>query len=141
MSKQKRSLLVLLGILALLLVGGLIELKSSATTKVGQSVFTGHEKHDISLAEASILTANYRRTMPTGSIVGGYVSGDAIRSLLAQPGAVGIRSYFAKEENGTPTLVFVGVDASGNDLSDGKIVQKIFLCPPFCGAENALARN
>ena len=140
MSKKRRLLFITMGILALLLVGGLIELKTSSSASAQQRVFTGHKNHDVPLAAASALTRNFRRTMPTGTVIGGYVGGDAIRSLLAQPGAVGIRCYFAKEENGVPTLVLVGVDASGDDLSNGHVAEKIFLCPPFCSTDNPLTR-
>lgn len=139
MSKKRRSLFITMGIFALLLAGGLIELKTSSSASAQQRVFTGHENHDVPLAEAGALTRNFRRTMPTGTVIGGYVGGDAIRSLLAQPGAVGIRCYFAKEENGAPTLVLVGVDASGNDLSNGHVLESIVPCPPFCGTSNALS--
>lgn len=59
--------------------------------------------------------------------------GDAIKQLLAQPGAAGIRCHMAVHE-GESTLVLTAVDAAGTDLVavDNIAIQNGESCPPFC---------
>jgi hypothetical protein len=35
-------------------------------------------------------------------------------------------------------LILVGVDADGNDMADGVLLDEHFLCPPFCNANSPL---
>ena len=60
----------------------------------------------------------------------------AVDKILAQPGAVGIRYYYAQTDDGNPTLVLVGVDAKGQDMQTGVIMERGVLCPPFCYSES-----
>lgn len=53
--------------------------------------------------------------------------------ILAQPGCAGVRIYLGRTDLGKETLLIVGTDADGNDLSDGTIADDLFPCPPFCG--------
>jgi hypothetical protein len=52
--------------------------------------------------------------------------------VLAQPGCVGVRAYPAQRDDGTSSWVVVGVDASGNDMTAGVLLQDPFFCPPIC---------
>ncbi|MGB2868423.1 MAG: hypothetical protein WBD36_08230 [Bacteroidota bacterium] len=108
------------------------------TAEERKPIFTGMENHFVTLAEASRLTRNYRDTAPPGSAKGGYFGGNIFRKILAQPRSVGLRIYFAEHDNGTPTLVLVGVDREGSDLVYGEIGQEIWLCPPWCAKPNPL---
>ncbi|MGG7661124.1 hypothetical protein [Dyadobacter sp. BHUBP1] len=40
-----------------------------------------------------------------------------LEKVLSQKGCVGIRFYFAKDKNGKQTLVFIGVDKNGKDIT------------------------
>jgi len=74
--------------------------------------FTGNENHAITLAEAAVMTKNYRNQNP-GDILGVFYGKIAIEPVLAQPGCVGIRYYNAINNN-NPTVVLIGVDANQN---------------------------
>lgn len=50
------------------------------------------------------------------------VGRNIIDRILAQPGCVGMRFYNAINEIGETTLVYVGVDAQGNDITKAVIV-------------------
>lgn len=100
--------------------------------------FTGNEDHEISLSEASQLTTNYRNAVSEGSIKGGFFGKSAIQEILDQEKCVGIRIYYAHEEDGTPTFVVVGVEANEDDLIGGKIAEMPIACPPRCGSDNEL---
>jgi hypothetical protein len=41
--------------------------------------------------------------------------------------------YWAKEQNGRFTVVLVGVDAAGEDMTKGSIMERSADCPPWCG--------
>jgi hypothetical protein len=45
--------------------------------------------------------------------------------------------YFAKNEDGTPTLVIVGADSNQNDLLD-LIFERTVPCPTKCSSSNPL---
>ena len=51
---------------------------------------------------------------------------------------MGIRVYYALTSTGQKQLVLVGVDEDENDLCDGVLGDKSYLCPPVCGNANAL---
>ena len=101
-------------------------------------VFTGLEDHTISIDEASELTRNYRMSAGKGAIKGGFFGRAAIEQVLSQEGVVGIRYYYAKEHNGRPVMIMVGVDEFGKDLVDGFLAERSVPCPPFCGGLNPL---
>ena len=102
------------------------------------TMFTGNENHLVTIAEASRYTRNFRSTKDETAVKGGYIGRNAFEKILAQAGCVGIRMYFALNEDGTPTLVTVGVKSNGNDIFDGVINEDILPCPPYCGAKNPL---
>jgi hypothetical protein len=57
---------------------------------------------------------------------------EAFRRILSQPGCVGIRIYPSLYEDGRQSLVLVGVDEKGNDLTGGELANEPWECPPFC---------
>lgn len=101
--------------------------------------------HQISLEEAAELTRNFR-TLPVpqlASLLGTkacLLPNDAIQPLLDQPGCVSVRFYFGVKIEGTPqlTIVAVGVDANGNDMTTGIIVDRAIGCPPDCPEQSPL---
>ncbi len=107
-------------------------------TMVRTHTFTGKEQHFISLVEASLLTRKYRTSAGRGAVKGGFFSCLIYERILGQKGCLGVRSYFAALNDGTPTLVLVGVDEAGNDMIRGVLGDDAFPCPPFHGSYNLL---
>ena len=102
--------------------------------------FTGNEDHSITLAQASAWTANFRAAHPS-AIKGHYFGGKAISDILAQTGCVGIRIYYAMDDDGVQQLIVVGVDANENDMCEGLLAERSMPCPPYCGNANCLNSN
>jgi hypothetical protein len=97
-----------------------------------QSIFSGHEDHNITLQEAVGLTKAYRLSTTSDAVLGHYFGKDALEKTLAQTGCVGLRLYYGKHKDGRPTIVIVGVDNTGTDMTSGLICQRTWLCPPLC---------
>jgi len=107
-----------------------------------QVVFTGKEDHLISLSNATQMTDVYRLKNPDGPW-GWYFGGEAIQSVLAQNGAVGLRIYGGLNQEGQFSPVVFGVTADGKDIT-GSGLHKALLdsgvvilemappCPPEC---------
>lgn len=102
---------------------------------------TGHEKHKISLKDAAALTRNYRKSHEDNAVTGEFFGKDALMAALNQDGCIGLRIYYGNRTDGTPVMVFVGVDKSGNDLADGVLGEEGLLCPPVCGEDNPLTHD
>ena len=100
--------------------------------------FTGNEDHAFTLAEAAEWTANYRATVATTAIKGHYFGRAIIENILAQTDCVGIRIYYALNDDGEQRLIISGVKADENDIFNGVIAEKSFLCPNRCGVANPL---
>ena len=96
-----------------------VEEEQTVRSKVRIYRFTGRENHLQSLVEASILTRTYRESEDRGSIKGGFFARSIFEKILSQKGCLGIRNYFARMNDGTRTLVLVGADEKGNDMSNG----------------------
>jgi hypothetical protein len=99
---------------------------------------TGKEKHAISLKQAAAMTARHRKTIKAGEVKGLYYGRAALEQLLKQKGCVGLRAYLGKKDGNKPTLVLVGVDAAGQDLVTGVILEFGHPCPPYCSSPNSL---
>ncbi|MFA9219999.1 MAG: hypothetical protein ACEQSL_02310 [Sediminibacterium sp.] len=100
--------------------------------------FTGNEGAVITLSDGSTMTADYRATISTGDTIALAVGKNLLNSILQQTGCMGIRMYFALDEDGNKQLVLVGVDANGDDMTAGVIVDKLSPCPKTCSTKNAL---
>jgi hypothetical protein len=100
--------------------------------------FTGNEDHSISLTAAAHLTANYRASVATGSTIGHFFGKDAISDILAQTDCVGIRIYYGLKDDGEKQLVICGVTANGDDLYNGELAERSFICPTDCATNNPL---
>jgi hypothetical protein len=92
--------------------------------------FNGNEGEFISLDEASQMTARYRNTIQPGEVIGLFVGRELVEQLLAQSDCVGLRVYYAFDENGEKNLVCVGVDQNEDDLFEGLIIDRYKKCPP-----------
>jgi len=99
--------------------------------------FDTNAGEQIDLDTASSWTANYRNANPNGA-QSYYFGTNAYNELLAQEGCYGIRLYNAINELGESQLVMVGVDSNGDDLYEGLLYDRSFVCPPLCRRKNPL---
>jgi hypothetical protein len=95
------------------------------------------QDHRIPPEEAAEMTARYRETINPGDKIAGCFEAGQVRELLAQEGCEGLRYYYGIN-NDQPVLILVGVDADGNDMTEGVILEVSHPCPPFCSAPNLL---
>lgn len=100
--------------------------------------FTGNEDHSIDLREASKLTKNYRDSVGPSAMKAGFFGKQSLGRILNQEGVVGIRIYYALEDDGTQEFVLVGTDSHENDLTSGELAERALGCPPYCGEDNEL---
>ena len=85
--------------------------------------------HDITLDHAREMIARRRRAV---QVNGGAFEKDVLLRLLDQPGCTGARIYYGMHEDGQPALVIAGVDAHGEELVNGVLLEYTYPCPPFC---------
>ena len=86
----------------------------------------------IPLAAAAGLTRAYRQTISPTTVKACLFLRQYVDELLTQPGVAGVRLYYGLNAAGGPTLVMVGVDQNGNDVTAGTILNNHLPCPPFC---------
>ncbi len=99
--------------------------------------------HQVDLGTAIRFIRNHRAKLPVSSVAqakGAFFARNAFEKILAQPGVVGIRYYYAQHDDGSPALVLVGVDAKGQDMVTGAIMEMGSGCPPFCDSPSVLAQ-
>ncbi len=102
--------------------------------------FTGKENHEISLEEAIKLVKNFRSKVGEDDIKAHYIGREAILKVLEQGNCVGLRIYYAENDEGKPELVVVGVNEEGRDLTKGTILERVWPCPPYCDGESELMK-
>lgn len=98
--------------------------------------FTGNEKQEITVKQASEMNAKFRKTHPhetQGLIFGEHI----LKKILKQKHCKGIRFYFAIDDNDQLSLTFAGVDKDANDILD-LVGDTGVRCPPTCGEPNPL---
>ncbi|MCH6558974.1 hypothetical protein IH799_01320 [candidate division KSB1 bacterium] len=105
---------------------------------VKQITFTGKEDHSISLEDASKMTRNFQLQSASDQIIGGFFGKDAVLAIISQEGAVGLRYYYGLDDEGTPHIILIGVEADGNDMIDGLLAERAAACPPHCPEFNDL---
>jgi hypothetical protein len=93
--------------------------------------------HHITLDAAATMTRRYREAFPD-RVKGGAFLAPQVRELLAQRDCLALRYYYALDEAAKETLVLVGVDPEGADLTDGVMMELSIPCPPFCASMNEL---
>ena len=72
-----------------------------------------------------------------GKTIASKISASAYQALIAQPGCEAVRTYFGLKDN-TLTIVVVGVDAIGNDMTAGVILDRSQDCPTKCPIASSL---
>ena len=100
--------------------------------------FNGDEGTVVTLRDASVWTANYRKTIPVGGTIAHFIGKNKLNMILQQKDCVGVRVYYGIDEKGNKNLVFVGADANQNDLVNGVIVEYLHACPTYCSSPNSL---
>ena len=93
--------------------------------------------HHITLDAAAAMTRRYREAFPD-RVKGGAFLAPQLRELLAQRDCLALRYYYALDEAAKKTLVLVGVDPEGADLTDGALLEMSIPCPPYCAGINEL---
>lgn len=104
------------------------------------ATFNGSEGAPIDRTEAAKWTANYRNAVAgaNGAAVKAHFYGrEVLQKLLDQPGCMGIRMYYARDEKGQKQLILVGADADGNDMEE-LVVDSSKVCPPDCSTGGEL---
>jgi hypothetical protein len=109
--------------------------------------FSGLEGDAIDYAVARKWVNNYQEKNTTGNKahVFGY---EIIKEILSLEGCVGIRMYYALDDEGGRQIILVGVDEKGNNIIPGEngrtaeegVVADLSLpCPTYCsGSETSL---
>ncbi len=100
--------------------------------------FDGNEGSEVTLAEASEWTANYRKTIAEGEIIAQFIGRKKLFEILDQEGCMGIRIYYGIGDDGKKNMIFVGASSDENDMENGVIIEKISPCPPKCSQKNPL---
>ncbi len=120
--------------------GKVYEQKKGYNSNVGENI--GYEKG------AKMIKANYDQN--PDDVIAHFMGRDIIEGILAQPGVVGIRMFYAQNEMGLKQLVLVGTDANGTNVVDyatvgdngeiekskGIVAGGVKNCPPYCGSPN-----
>ena len=106
--------------------------------KMNIMTFTGNEGSIITLAEGSTMTAEFRATISIGDTIGMAVGKNLLAAIIDQKDCMGVRMYYALDDNGKNQLVLVGVDSNGNDMTNGVIVDRLLACPVVCSIKNEL---
>lgn len=99
---------------------------------------TGTEGGPLELDQAKKWTANYRAN-GRGKTNSHLFGAETVKKLLEQDGCVGMRIYYALDDQGEQQLLLVGTDAEGNDMTDGVILDFSRPCPPDCIIGSELA--
>jgi hypothetical protein len=116
--------------------------KTVTKGRITATDFNGSEGDPIDLATAQNWTAHYRATTNPDDIQAHFFGSEILRQLLDEPGCVGIRMYYAIDDDGSKKLLLVGVDSHGENLlpaANGKldgggniIVDYSYPCPDYC---------
>jgi hypothetical protein len=89
--------------------------------------------HIITLQEAETLTHAYQNAQQfQGLTIASLTNSSEVIQLLNQPGCCGLRVYFALNSLNQLTVVLVGSDSNGYDMTNGVILNKSELCPADC---------
>jgi hypothetical protein len=96
-------------------------------------VFNGTEGAPIDLTTAATWTENYRNTYSgSGETKAVFIGKDIINNILRQEDCMGLRIYFAIDDNGEKNIIMVGADSAGTDQVTGIIADYGVKCPPVC---------
>lgn len=77
--------------------------------------YSGKEGRFVPLSLSKKWVANFRDSNPKHTHAF-YFGCELFENLLNEPGCVGIRIYYAQDDDGSPKMVLVGVDKKGNNI-------------------------
>jgi hypothetical protein len=110
--------------------------------------FTAQIGTDIGFEKGARMIKRHMDANPD-DVMAQFMGREIIEKILAQPGTVGIRTFYGLNELGIKQLVFVGVDQNGhnileyNEMIDGElkkrkaiVADRATICPPSCGTGN-----
>jgi hypothetical protein len=138
MKNQRRNFTTFPIIAIGLAVSALFLVLAISGRRVSAAPIARVEDHVVTLDQAIRLIENFKNAPTAPTTKGGYFVRSIFDKILSQPGCVGLRYYYAKKDDGTATLVLVGVDGGGNDMIQGVLGDEGWPCPPNCGAPNQL---
>ncbi len=94
--------------------------------------FTRTTGGQISLQEAKQLTHDFQTNHPDENKCY-FMGASHIQTILNQQGCVGVRIYKGlNKDTDKKTLVLIGVDEDGKDMTDGFIADRMKTCPDQC---------
>ena len=99
--------------------------------------FDGKEGGEIELETAAVWTKNYRNENP-GDTKGHFFGKDILNDILNQSGCMGIRMYYALDDDEKKELILVGAVGNEDDMHTGVLADFASPCPPYCGRRNQL---
>ncbi len=94
--------------------------------------------HEISLNEASQLTARFQENLLLGQPKGGFFGKQAMQRLLNHAECVGLRFFYGAHRDGKRAVVGMCVDKFGVEMFHGPAIDLSGSCPPYCGSANLL---
>ena len=109
-------------------------------TAIAQNLPGKSHNHEVPLDSAKKYIQNLQKDAMQMRTNGGMFNREGLEKVLGQKNCVGIRFYYAKMDDGTPTLVAVGVDSTGKDMTKGVLLEKIAPCPPYCNDTELLRK-
>ena len=77
--------------------------------------YSGKEGRFVPLSLSKKWVANFRKSNPEHTHAF-YFGCELFENLLKEPGCVGIRIYYAQDDDGSPKMVLIGVDKYGNNI-------------------------
>lgn len=88
--------------------------------------------HEITFLEAQQMTSAYQND-PTfnGQTISCVIPQEVINEIFANPDAVNLKLYFAKNSENELTLISIGSDINNLDITD-RIMNNFRRCPKFC---------
>jgi len=93
--------------------------------------------HRVTLAEAAAHTRRHREAKASPVHAHAFHA-DQVLALLQQPGCAALRVYHGLDATGAPNLVLVAMDAAGEDMVGGAILEQGAPCPPYCSSTGGL---
>jgi hypothetical protein len=97
---------------------------------------TGKEGGPLDKETAAKWTANYRESKQ-GKAHSHLFGAETVKRLLEQEGCVGMRIYYALNEEGEQQLLLIGADVDGNDLPESEVLDFAHVCPPYCDSSGS----
>jgi hypothetical protein len=137
MQTSKRKFFTLLSAAVLMALAVFLFATGATNAGARPQEVTGANNHIITLDQATKMIQNYAAA-PRYSVKGGYFDRSIFDKILAQKDCIGVRCYYAQKDDGSPSIVLVGVDSQGKDIAAGVLGDDWIPCPPMCGIASPL---